>query len=407
MKKPVLLLAVFLCGILNDVSAGVNDRLRRWLAMPESERGSIREWIFACKAITKAEAEEARDIIMADWQAKRMERFNRIWREKVIRQDTMAMRFLFKVYGEKPADGRSLYISLHGGGGCPAEINDQQWQNQIKLYQPEEGVYIAPRSVENLSDMWHRPYLNAFFRELIQSAVAVYGVNPDKVYLTGYSAGGDGLYRMAPRMADYWAAALMCAGHPGDSSPLSLRNLPFGLWVGLYDKAYNRNALALKYGITLEALHSADPDGYITNVCTPETGHWMNRADTAAFSWMAQFRRSLTPRKVVWRQDTLCNEQSLYWVSVPKDKMRGNELVVVRRSGNDFLIERCYSDELVLLLNDSMIDYSRPVTVRYGDRVVFSGKVRRTIADLYAALMRRGDRSFFFPTALRVRLSKD
>ena len=36
-------------------------------------------------------------------------------------------------------------------------------------------------------------------------AVIKENVNPNKVYLLGYSAGGDGVYQLAPRMANRWA----------------------------------------------------------------------------------------------------------------------------------------------------------------------------------------------------------
>lgn len=63
----------------------------------------------------------------------------------------------------------------------------------------------------------------------------------NKVYILGYSAGGDGIYYLAPRLADYWAAATMCAGHPNGAKPYNLRNIGFGLLVGGLDHAYNRN----------------------------------------------------------------------------------------------------------------------------------------------------------------------
>ena len=52
------------------------------------------------------------------------------------------------------------------------------------------------------------------------------------LYVLGYSAGGDGVYQLAPRLADRWAAAGMMAGNPNDASPLNLRNLGFALHVG-------------------------------------------------------------------------------------------------------------------------------------------------------------------------------
>ena len=56
----------------------------------------------------------------------------------IIGKDTM--RVWWTTYGTKPADGRSLFISLHGGGGAPASLNNSQWENQKKLYQPANSV---------------------------------------------------------------------------------------------------------------------------------------------------------------------------------------------------------------------------------------------------------------------------
>ena len=55
------------------------------------------------------------------------------YKEKKLVIGTNTMPIWWTVYGEQPADGRSLYISLHGGGGAPAELNDQQWDNQKRL----------------------------------------------------------------------------------------------------------------------------------------------------------------------------------------------------------------------------------------------------------------------------------
>lgn len=248
------------------------------------------------------------------------------------------------------------------------------------------------------------PALLGLYEELIQAAVVSLGVNPNKVYITGYSAGGDGTYRMAPRMADYWAAALMCAGHPGSTSAVGLRNLPFGMWVGFYDSAYQRNQHALKWWGMLRALQESDPNGYVHNVKLPQTGHWMNREDTAAFHWMAQFRRNPYPEKVVWKQDSIYFNSSMYWLSLPQDKVEADGLIVAEHHGNDFYISHCYADELLLGLNDEMIDYSRPVVVRYRDKVVFQGKVKRTIAQLAQSFERRKDSTFCFTTILKVAL---
>ena len=67
------------------------------------------------------------------------------------------MPIWWKVFGGKPAGGRSLYISLHGGGQTDASENDGQWENQKQLYSPSEGVYLCPRAITNTWDLHFRP----------------------------------------------------------------------------------------------------------------------------------------------------------------------------------------------------------------------------------------------------------
>ena len=95
------------------------------------------------------------------------------------------MPIWWKVFGSKPAGGRSLYISLHGGGQTDASENDGQWENQKQLYSPSEGVYLCPRAITNTWDLHFRPESDAFYEQIIQMAVVFLDVNPDKVCLMG------------------------------------------------------------------------------------------------------------------------------------------------------------------------------------------------------------------------------
>lgn len=79
--------------------------------------------------------------LQAEWKDSVRLALRESYKQKRIKMDGGEMRLHWDVFGDKPADGRSLYISLHGGGGAPAELNDSQWRNQWQLYRPEEGVY--------------------------------------------------------------------------------------------------------------------------------------------------------------------------------------------------------------------------------------------------------------------------
>ena len=107
--------------------------------------------------------------------------------------------------------------------------------------------------------MWHQGHIDGLFERLNENMIVFEDVNPDRVYLMGYSAGGDGVYQLAPRMADRWAAAAMMAGHPNETLPLGLRNIAFTLHVGELDSAYNRNNVACQWQEKLTELRRADP----------------------------------------------------------------------------------------------------------------------------------------------------
>ena len=109
------------------------------------------------------------------------------------RMSTLMSESLCRTFGQRPRDGWNLYLSMHGGGGAPAALNDQQWENQVKLYQPKDSLYIAPRAPTDNWNLWHESHIDPLFNRLIEDAIALADVNPDRVYIMGYSAGGDGV----------------------------------------------------------------------------------------------------------------------------------------------------------------------------------------------------------------------
>jgi predicted esterase len=323
---------------------------------------------------------------------------------KVLQRGEQKMPFAYKVFGEKPDAGRSLYISMHGGGGAPPRVNNQQWENQKRLYKVDEGVYLAPRAPTDSWDLWHQATIDPFFDRLIENLIVFEDVDPNKIYILGYSAGGDGVYQLAPRLADRWAAAAMMAGHPNETVPLGLRNVPFALQVGAEDAAYRRNEIGREWGEKLMALREADPDGYENFVRIREgKGHWMDLEDAEALPWMAKFRRNPWPEKIVWKQDDIVRNQ-FYWLEVDPAKIDGGALVRASRKGQRIDLETEGVRELRLLLRDEFIDLDQPVEVYWGGKQVFSGKVSRTAIVQGETLGRRGDLRLVFSARVAVAL---
>ena len=301
------------------------------------------------------------------------------------------LRILERTFGDEPSGGRSLWISMHGGGGTTAQTNDQQWQNQIRLYEPGEGIYVAPRAPTDTWNLWHRGHIDPLFTTLIEHYVVARNVDPNRVYLMGYSAGGDGVYQLAPRLPDRFAAAAMMAGHPNETSPLGLRNLPFAVLMGGADTAYDRAAVAERFGNQLAELREADPEGYEHRaIIYPGMGHWMQRKDAEILPWMASFEREARPAKLVWKQDDVTHDR-FYWLGVPEGTAKARTTVTAEITGQTIAIESEDVNAVQLHLHDDMLDLDQPVTVTANGEQVFSGMVRRTERDIRAALEDRLD----------------
>jgi len=301
------------------------------------------------------------------------------------------MPWLERTFGDAPEDGRALWISMHGGGEAPEQVNTRQWQNQIQLYQPKEGIYLAPRAPTDKWNMWHQEHIDPLFARLIESMVALRGVNPDKIYLMGYSAGGDGVWQVAPRMADRYAAAAMMAGHPNESSLLGLRNLPFAIFMGENDAAHKRNTVAAEKSAEIAALHEADPDGYIhLSRIYPGLGHWMELKDAEALPWMAKFKRNPWPEKIVWFQDDVVHHR-FYWLRLPQGTAVQGQKITAEIDGQTIRLHGDVPAGTEILLSDALLDLDSPVNVVVNDAPSFTVTPERTLATIRAALEERLD----------------
>lgn len=340
--------------------------------------------------LSKSECVRVRELLLERDRALEGPKARALLDAKELARGELRMKFWWTTYGDKPEGGRSLWISMHGGGGAPAQVNDQQWENQKRLYKPSEGIYVAPRAPTDTWNLWHQGHIDEFFEELVAAFVRAEDVNPDRVYLMGYSAGGDGVYQLAPRMADRYAAAAMMAGHPNETRPDGLRNLPFALHMGANDAAYDRNKIAAQWGELLAGLRKADPRGYEHQVVIHEgKGHWMERLDAMALPWMAEFTRDPHPAKIVWLQDDVVH-RDLYWLGCvePKAGLR----LEAERSGNTITIRGAAdAGELRVALADDYIDLDKEVRIVRDGRIVHQGKVARTLKGLVESLGEHAD----------------
>lgn len=303
------------------------------------------------------------------------------------------MRYTVQVIGDMPENGYPLYIAMHGGGsGDTPEVNDEQWDEMKDYYSAalDCGVYVAVRGVRDTWDTHFNPESYPLYDRLIRYMILTQNVNPNRVYLEGFSAGGDGVYAIANRMADRFAAANMSSGHPNGISMVNLYNMPIQLQAGEFDDEYDRNRVTAEYGLKLDALQ-AEYGGYEHRTLIHyDCGHnyedyepthipvmadvaaWLNDGDRTTVDvdsfppdYMDDFIRDPYPTTIIWdlftRADTRETE-TFYYMSAPYTTNEG--MIKVASAGdNAFAIEaEDVNGEFSIMLNEYMVDFSRPVT---------------------------------------------
>ena len=321
------------------------------------------------------------------------------------------MQYTVTRIGEPGENGYPVYIALHGGGGTTKEFNDSQWQHMQIYYRDsvECGIYVAPRGVR---DTWNTHFNNEsypLYERLIENLSITANIDTNRIYLTGYSAGGDGVYQIAPRLADRFAAVNMSAGHPNGVNLTNLYNTPISFQCGENDTNFDRHKETARSAERLRALSEeyrtdTAAEGYLhTAFIHIGRGHgvrdndagrslqsvisnhaeWLQGADpiaeninTNAVDFLNQYTRDPLPRRVIWdlsvRFPEETGSETFYWLRANKSVRNGIVIVNYDKDTNTFTVEKNTAEgEVRIMLNDEMADLSAPVTL------VFNGKSTR------------------------------
>ncbi|MCP5537400.1 MAG: hypothetical protein H7A51_14355 [Akkermansiaceae bacterium] len=324
-----------------------------------------------------------------------------------------------------PAGGRALYICLHGGGGfdqAPSphgwEVNTREWQAQIhfaaNLYDAE-GVFFVPRMANDRRGRWWFAHNQDAFDWLISHAIREWNVDPDRVYLMGISEGCYGTQIDGPFMADRFAAANAMAGGVGDDVPAeNVCNLPFRTDVGENDTTFDRVGLARKFHARMDAAKKKFGGSYINHLeVQPGKGHGIDyRPGTP---WMIQHTRKPKPETVVWKAQPLDNRrrEAFYWLGLDSTTADKEPILIVGkldRAKNSVDIKVTDAAEkplsgrqLWVMLDNTMLDLSKPVTIYCNGKEVFKGTATRSVEAMARTLMQRSDPELTFPVRLGIK----
>ena len=339
----------------------------------------------------------------------------------------VTMRYDLQVIGDMPEGGYPLYIALHGGGSSDTpDSNDAEWANMWGYYSTdlECGIYVAVRGVRDTWDTHFNPESYPLYDKLIRYLLLAYDINPNRVYLEGFSAGGDGVYAISCRMPDRFAAVNMSSGHPNGISLLNLFRLPIQLQAGEFDTAYDRHRVTAEYGLLLDELeaqfgyfehrtliHYDCGHNYDDSFRTPlpvmsDVALWLEQGDRShedvdSFppDYMDAFERDPLPSPVLWdlttRADTRETEAN-YYLSAPYATNQGSLFVSYDREANVLTVEtQGVNGEFSILLNEKMVRFDAPVVFRVnGDETTLDIVPDRLV--LLETTWDRGDPNYQF-----------
>lgn len=357
--------------------------------------------------------------------------------EITINDTTMTLSV--KQIGNPDENGYPLFIALHGGGTENEAIADEQYmimKDYYSNYGIENGLYVVVRSLKARYDEHYLPESFLFYDRIIEDAIAFYNADPNRIYITGFSSGGDGVYSIAPMYADRLAAVNMSAGCPHIMRVENLYNLPICLQMGENDSPYNRNILVAEFDGQLNYLNQRYGGGYIHDTYIHVGGtHNQNWSDisttaqkvvtadsiyawkkdpslasytyknTSTYEWLKKYTRNPIPQRVVWSTNEyagLRRSKAFYWLD--RDGILDGIITAsYDKANNQINIEQCTSayGKLKIYLNPDMLDIFSDISVNVLGNIV---KVRPIVSKqiMNYTLDARGDINYIFTSEIDI-----
>lgn len=374
--------------------AAVRAQLDRFFAADAEAQGRFEfDRNLDVELATAAGDARLRALAFAAWRAAAQPLLRAELEANIVEASGYKSPYTVETVGERPEHGYGLVIAMHGGGNAPAERNDQQWRHMQIYYRhhPEHGGYryVALRAPTNEWNGFYTDYVYPLIERLIRQFVAFGDVDPDRVYLIGYSHGGYGAFAIGPKLPDRFAAVHASAAAPtdGETSAVGLRHLPFSFMVGGKDTAYGRRERCEKFAAAVKALRGDRTDVYpVTFELIEGNGH-TGLPDRDKLATLLQTTRQLMPKELSWElTDGVVREH--YWLSV--DEPARGQRIDAQLDGQRLTLQLHGRAKVQVHLDARLCDLQAPLEVVVGEerRQVRAAASLRTLC---RSLVQRGD----------------
>ena len=144
---------------------------RRWMRLDaDVAKGTwghaLAERDLAKTPLTKADAAKARESLWKQHAALIAKEREPEISAGVLKLNNLEMPIYLQTYGKEPKEGWSRWISMHGGGGAPKAVNDQQWEESKAPLSFGRGHLLrtcrsADEQLESVARRAHRQFLRS------------------------------------------------------------------------------------------------------------------------------------------------------------------------------------------------------------------------------------------------------
>jgi len=335
-----------------------------------------------------------------------------------------------------PTRAWPLRVSLHGGvGRQPPGAGDPPARPLNNRILSDGEIVLHPRAW--FDSAWWTPNQLENLTTLIDRVKRDYNVDESRVYVTGISDGGTGVYYLAMRYATPWAGCIPLNGHPsvianpdtgadGQLYAGNLVNCPLRIVNGGRDPLYPAASVApiiemfKRTGATLQFQ------------VYPDAGHdvsWWPQERARFEAFLASHHRIAHPEKISWETERTDRYNRFRWLVIDRLGKRGSDVALddvntfsptpimeralferekssgrvdaVRR-GNTFDVRTRGVQAFTLLISPDVIEMEQPVRVIVNGKPVHDAVVKKDVPTLARWAARDQDRTMLYGGELHI-----